>query len=97
MDIRISTWRVSVVVCVATLLLVPALAIAGSCGRGFCYGGFVEAAVSSSSNYVSNVPPLLGRERPADPPRIVNCQRHQETIAVPVEGGGEQQVRITRC
>jgi hypothetical protein len=59
--------------------------------------GLVESWVWSSSTYVGNAPPLLVREWPPDPPRILNCQRYYEIIKVPTEDGGEQQVRITRC
>ena len=96
MATRIDAARVSAV-SLATLVLIPMTAVAGSCGRGFCYGSFVDAMVSSSSDYVSNIPPLKIREWPPDPPRIVACRRSQEVVKVPIEGGGEQQVRITRC
>jgi hypothetical protein len=61
------------------------------------YGGFVAGTLSSASYGESNIPPLQGREFPPDPPRILTCHRSQETMVVPVEGGGEQQIRITRC
>jgi hypothetical protein len=61
------------------------------------YGGFVAGTFSSASYGESNIPPLQGREFPPDPPRVLTCHRSQETMVVPVEGGGEQQVRITRC
>lgn len=61
------------------------------------YGGYVAGTFSSASYGDSNIPPLQGREFPPDPPRVLTCHRSQETMVVPVEGGGEQQIRITRC
>jgi hypothetical protein len=97
MAIRIVAARIFTAMSFATLALIPMAAVAGSCGRGFCYGNFVDGMVSSSSYYVSNVPPLQVREFPPDPPRVVTCRRSEEVVTVPIEGGGEQQVRITRC
>ena len=61
------------------------------------YAGFAVGTLSNVSYGDSDLPPLLGRPYPTEPPRVLTCRRSQETIAVPVEGGGEQQVRITRC
>jgi len=59
------------------------------------YGGFVAGTLSSYGE--SDIPPLQGWQFPPDPPRVLTCHRSRETMAVPVEGGGEQQVRVTRC
>jgi hypothetical protein len=61
------------------------------------YGGFVAGTWPGASYGESNIPPLHGREFPPDPPRVLTCHRSQETMVVPAEGGGEQQIRITRC
>jgi hypothetical protein len=61
------------------------------------YGGFDAGTLSSAFYGESNIPPLQGREFPPDPPRVLTCHRSQETMMVPAEGGGEQQIRITRC
>ena len=61
------------------------------------YGGFVAGTLSSAYDSESNIPSLQGREFPPDPPRVLTCHRSQETMVVPVEGGGEQRIRITRC
>ena len=61
------------------------------------YGGFVAATLSNVSTSESDIPPPQGREFTPDSPRVVTCQRSQETMTVPAEGGGEQQIRITRC
>jgi len=61
------------------------------------YGGYVAGTLSGAAYGESNIPPLQGREFPPDPPRVLTCHRSQETMVVPVEGGGEQQIRITRC
>jgi hypothetical protein len=65
--------------------------------NAFPYGGFVAGTLSSASYSESDIPPLQGREYPPDPPRALTCHRSRETMAVPFEGGGEQQVRVTRC
>ena len=66
--------------------------------NAFPYGG-TFAGVAPSSYYTEpvTIPPLQAREFPPDPPRVLTCQRSQETITVPAVGGGERQVRITRC
>ena len=67
--------------------------------NAFPYGGYF-AGVAPSSYYTGptdTIPPLQVREFPPDPPRVLTCQRSQETITVRAEGGGERQVRITRC
>jgi len=66
--------------------------------NAFPYGGYF-AGVAPSSYYTEpvTIPPLQAREFPPDPPRVLTCQRSQETITVPAAGGGERQVRITRC
>jgi hypothetical protein len=109
MAIRIGAARVAVAVSLIALLLIPIAAVARSGGVGFGsphryrafntfpYGGFVTGMVSSVSYGDSNIPPLQARELPPDPPRVLTCHRSQETITVPVESGGEQPVRITRC
>jgi hypothetical protein len=111
MAFRISAARVAVAVSLATLLHIPIAAVARSGGLGFGarqhshrafnavpYGGFVGGMVSSAYyGPEGNIPPLQGWEFPPDPPRVLTCHRSKETIAVPVEGGGEQQVTITRC
>jgi hypothetical protein len=61
------------------------------------YGSFVAGTLPSASYGESNIPPLQGREFPPDPPRALTCYRTQEITVVPVEGGGEQEIRITRC
>jgi len=65
--------------------------------NAFPYGGYVAVTLSSAPYGESDIPPLQGREFPPDPPRVLTCHRSRETMAVPVEGGGEQQIRITRC
>ena len=66
--------------------------------NAFPYGGYY-AGVAPSSYYTEpvTIPPLQAREFPPDPPRVLTCKRSQETITVPAVGGGERQVRITRC
>src|SRR4051812_2529005 len=61
------------------------------------YGGFAVGTLSNVSYGDSDLPLLQGRSYPTEPPRVLMCRRSQETIAVPAEGGGEQQIRITRC
>jgi hypothetical protein len=61
------------------------------------YGGFVVGTLSNTSDSESDIPLLQSQEFPPNPPRVLTCHRSQETVAVPVEGGGEQQIRITRC
>ena len=61
------------------------------------YGDFVGGTLSSASYGESNIPPLQGPGFPPDPPRVLTCHRSEETMVVPAEGGGEQQIRITRC
>ena len=65
--------------------------------NAFPYGGYVAGTLSSASYSESDIPPLQARAFPPDPPRALTCHRSRETMAVPAEGGGEQQVRVTRC
>jgi len=64
--------------------------------NAFPYGGYFVAPSSYYTEPVT-IPPLQVREFPPDPPRVLTCKRSQETITVPAVGGGERQVRITRC
>ena len=65
--------------------------------NAFPYGGYVAGTLSSASYSESDIPPLQAREFPPEPTRALTCHRSRETMAVPAEGGGEQQVRVTRC
>jgi hypothetical protein len=65
--------------------------------NAFPYGGYVGGTLSSASYSESDIPLLQAREFPPEPLRALTCHRSRETMAVPVEGGGEQQVRVTRC
>ena len=56
------------------------------------FAGLTPSIYDESAGYI---PPLP--QSPQNPPYVLNCHRSQETIVVPVEGGGDQQVRITRC
>ena len=61
------------------------------------YGGFVAGAWPSAAYGENTIPAFQGREVSPEPPRVLTCHHSQETITVRAEGGGEQQVRITRC
>jgi hypothetical protein len=60
------------------------------------YAGYIAGLTpgidDESAGYVIALP-----QSPQNPPHVLTCHRSRETIAVPVEGGGDQQVRITRC
>src|SRR5512136_1466192 len=60
------------------------------------FGDSIESAPYFAPDYVSDV--LLERfVSPAEPPRVLNCRRTQETVTVPAEDGGTRELRITRC
>jgi hypothetical protein len=57
---------------------------------GYSYGAY------DAPGYVDSGPPAVA-ETPSAPPRVLNCQRREETVTVPSESGGVREIRVTRC
>ena len=67
----------------------------GNFGAGAWYGGYVETApyVANDAGYAPQQPIVyLAPALPA-----LACHHSEETIAVPTEGGGTRDIRVTRC
>ena len=65
----------------------------------FPYGGLIGAY--ASDNYAADEGPVgtitVVPEPMVSPPPHLKCKHSEETKTVPAEGGGEKQIRITRC
>ena len=57
---------------------------------GYAYGAY------DAPSYVDIGPPVVAETPPA-PPRVLTCQRREETVTVPSEYGGVREIRVTRC
>lgn len=57
---------------------------------GYAYGAY------DAPGYVDMGPPAVA-DTPVAPPRVLNCQRREETVTVPSEYGGVREIRVTRC
>jgi hypothetical protein len=69
----------------------------GQFGAGSWYGGYAESAPYMGDE-VGYAPQQQSVVYVAPPPAAaLACHHSQETVAVPVEGGGTRDIHVTRC